>query len=262
VPTEKGSLIIVGTGIRSVGQLTIESIAWIERADKVFYIVSEPIAESLILRLNPSAESLQKYYVHGKPRLQTYKDFVDRIMASVREGNRTCAAFYGHPGVFVLPSHVALHQARSEGYEARMLPGISAEDCLYADLGVDPATNGCQAWEASDFIMHSRKLDPSSSVILWQIGVVGEWTYQQTGYRNSGLPLLLEKLALYYHPDQVVVVYEAAVLPGCEPVIRPVLLHQLPSVPLSSASTLYIPPAQAAVPDRNMYQRLGFPINF
>jgi hypothetical protein len=55
----KGSLVIVGTGIRSVGQLTIESIAWIERADKVLYVVSEPIAESLILRLNPAAESLQ-----------------------------------------------------------------------------------------------------------------------------------------------------------------------------------------------------------
>ena len=76
-----GSLTIVGTGIRSVGQLTTESIACIKRADKVFYIVSEPIAESLILRLNPAAESLQKYYVHGKPRLQTYKEFVDRINA-------------------------------------------------------------------------------------------------------------------------------------------------------------------------------------
>lgn len=228
-----GSLIIVGTGIRSVGQLTIESIAFIKRADKVFYIVSEPIADSLILRLNPAAESLQKYYVHGKPRLQTYKDFVDRIMESVRDGKRTCAVFYGHPGVFVLPSHAAIRQARSEGYEARMLPGISAEDCLFADLGVDPAACGCQVYDATDFVMHRRKLDTSSSVILWQVGVVGHWTYQQTGYANLGLPLLLEKLSEYYRPDHTVIVYEAAVLPGCEPVIQPVLLSQLPSAPLS-----------------------------
>ena len=261
MPEKKGSLIVVGTGIRSVGQLTTESIAWIERAEKVFYIVSEPIAESLILRLNPSAESLQKHYAQGKPRLQTYQDISDTILASVREGKQTCAAFYGHPGVFVLPSHVAVRQARSEGYEARMLPGISAEDCLFADLGVDPATSGCQAWEATDFVMNHRNVDPSSSVILWQIGVVGEWTYQQSGYRNSGLPLLIEKLMRYYRPDHTVVVYEAAVLPGCNPNIRPVPLSHLPSVPLSSASTLYIPPAQPPQPDWNMYQRLGLTIH-
>jgi uncharacterized protein YabN with tetrapyrrole methylase and pyrophosphatase domain len=257
-----GSLTVVGTGIRSVGQLTIESIVCIKQADKVFYIVSEPIAESLILRLNPAAESLQKYYVQGKPRLQTYKEFVDRIMESVRQGKRTCAAFYGHPGVFVLPSHAAVRQARSEGYEARMLPGISAEDCLFADLGVDPAASGCQVYDATDFVMHHRKLDPSSAVILWQIGVVGHWTFQQTGYANLGLPLVLEKLSEYYRPDHSVVVYEAAVLPGCEPVIQPVPLCQLPFAPLSPGSTLYVPPAQTTVPDRNMYQRLGLPFTF
>ena len=90
---KKGTLIVVGTGIRSVGQMTVESIAWIQCADKVLYGVSEPIAEAMILRLNPSAESLQKYYVHGKSRLQTYNEFVERILESVRQGNRTCAAF-------------------------------------------------------------------------------------------------------------------------------------------------------------------------
>jgi len=257
-----GSLTIVGTGIRSVGQLTMESIVCIKQADKVFYIVSEPIAESLIEGLNQSAESLQGYYVPGKPRLQTYKEFVDRIMESVRDGKRTCAAFYGHPGVFVLPSHAAVRQARSEGFEARMLPGISAEDCLFADLGVDPAASGCQTYDATDFVMHRRKLDPSSSVILWQIGVVGHWTYEQTGYANLGLPLVLEKLSEYYRPDHTVVVYAAAVLPGCDPVIQPVLLSQLPSAPLSTSSTLYIPPAQPAIRDGNMYQRLGLPFTF
>lgn len=257
---KKGTLIIVGTGIRSVGQLTVESIAWIQWADRVFYVVSDPVAEFMIQRLNISAESLQKYYVEGKARLQTYKDFVDRIMESVRAGYRTCAAFYGHPGVFVTPSHEAIRQARSEGYEARMLPGISAEDCLFADLGVDPSTSGWQAYEATDFVIHNRQLDPSSAVVLWQVGIVGHFEFQAAGYGNCGLPLLLEKLSQYYRSDHAVFVYEAAVLPGCEPVIRPVPLYQLPIVPLSTASTLYIPPALATVPDRKMYQRLGLPI--
>jgi uncharacterized protein YabN with tetrapyrrole methylase and pyrophosphatase domain len=257
---KKGSLTIVGTGIRSVGQLTVESIARIRTADKVFYVVSDPVGESVIRQLNPCAKSLEGYYVDGKPRLQTYKDFVDRIMESVRDGNLTCAVFYGHPGVFVTPSHEAIRQARSEGFEAQMLPGISAEDCLFADLGVDPSTCGCQAYEATDFVIHQRKIDPSTAVIIWQIGFVGELTFQEKGFANSGLPLLLEKLTQYYRPDHGVFVYEAAVLPGCEPVIRPVPLCQLTSTPLTTASTLYIPPAQPAMPDRIMYQRLGLSV--
>jgi precorrin-2 methylase len=49
----KGSLIVIGTGIRTVGQLTIEAIAWLRRADKVLYVVGDPIAEAVIADLNP-----------------------------------------------------------------------------------------------------------------------------------------------------------------------------------------------------------------
>jgi len=38
-----------------------------------------------------------------------------------------------------------------------MLPGISTEDCLYADLGVDPGLIGSQNFEATDFIVSGRK---------------------------------------------------------------------------------------------------------
>jgi hypothetical protein len=41
-------LIVIGTGIRTIGQMTMESVAWIKRADKALYIVSDPIAEEMI----------------------------------------------------------------------------------------------------------------------------------------------------------------------------------------------------------------------
>ena len=45
-------LVVVGTGIRTVGQVTMESIAWIKKADRVLYITSDPIAEEMIKTLN------------------------------------------------------------------------------------------------------------------------------------------------------------------------------------------------------------------
>ena len=112
---KRGSLVVVGTGIRTVGHLTLEAIAWMSKADKVLYVVGDPVAEDVIAQVNPDgAESLAKLYAEGKPRLQTYEEMVQRILECVRGGMLTCVACYGHPGVFVHPSHEAIRRARSE----------------------------------------------------------------------------------------------------------------------------------------------------
>jgi uncharacterized protein YabN with tetrapyrrole methylase and pyrophosphatase domain len=253
-------LVVVGTGIRTTGQLTIEAIAWMQRAARLFYVVADPVAEAVIRRLCPNgAETLYDLYSEGKPRLQTYQEMVDRILMSVRAGQRTVAAFYGHPGVFAYASHESIRRARAEGYRARMLPGISAEDCLFADLGVDPAQNGCQSYEATDFLLNGRMIDNSAQLILWQVGLLGDWTFRRYAYDTSAMPLLLEKLLGSYPPTHPVHIYEAPSALGCEPVIRSIMLQQLLTAGITASSTLYIPPARAAVPDLAYLSRVRLP---
>ena len=51
-------LVVVGTGIRAVGQLTTETIAWIRAVDRVLYVTTDPVAAEAIRTLNPrGAES-------------------------------------------------------------------------------------------------------------------------------------------------------------------------------------------------------------
>ena len=65
-------LVIIGTGIRTVGQLTMEAVGWMQRADKLYYVVGDPVAEEVIHQLNPrGAESLSGFYGEGKPRIET-----------------------------------------------------------------------------------------------------------------------------------------------------------------------------------------------
>lgn len=161
VPSQPGSLVVVGVGI-ALGQTTLEAKAHVEAADKVYYLVSNPSAVLWLEQLNATAESLYSFYEVGKPRLQSYDDMVDRVVSAVRAGQAVCAAFYGHPGVFADPGHRAVKVARSEGYPARMLPGVSAEDYLFADLGIDPSRCGCQSYEASDFLICGRLFDPTA----------------------------------------------------------------------------------------------------
>lgn len=190
----RGQLVVVGTGLRTVGQMTTESVAWIRAADRVPYVVGDPVAERAIHDLNPQgAESLQTLYGEGRDRQATYDSMVGRILECVRAGERVCAVFYGHPGVFVYPSHEAVQRARAEGYSAVMLPGVSAEDCLFADVGIDPATTGCLSYEATDFLFQSRAVDPASALVLWQIGVLGNAHYRAEGrYPTPLMPFLIQ----------------------------------------------------------------------
>jgi hypothetical protein len=252
-----GSLTVIGTGIR-LGQTSLEARACIEGADKVFYLVADLVTRHWIRTLRPGAESLDRFYHPAKFRANTYLQMVDRIMASVRQGLDVCAIFYGHPGVFVYPSHEAIRRARHEGFSARMLPATSAEDCLFADLGVDPATTGCQSFEATDFLVYRRRFSPSIPLILWQAGVTGQLRYRAT-CNLRGVRVLVDYLQCYYEPTHPTTIYEAAQYPACNAVIDQVTLAEVPDAGITPASTLFIPPNGRPRLDLDMLDRLGIP---
>jgi len=255
---KKGSLSVVGTGIQVIGQLTDQARAHISNADILFYLVTDPVAEHYIKGLNPRGHSLFPLYATGKERMTTYEEMVETILNGVRGGNCVCAAFYGHPGVFVYPSHVVIRRALSEGYEAEMLPAISSEDCLFADLNVDPGIPGCQSFEATDFLVFRRRFDERSSLVLWQIGVIGLITWWEEGFNSrSGLEALTERLMQTYPTEHTVVVYEAAHLATMKPRRDAIQLRDLASTKVTPISTLYVPPHGVDEMDTEMLVRLG-----
>jgi precorrin-6B methylase 1 len=252
----KGTLVVVGSGIQYSTHITAQAERAIREAEKVLYVIPGPWAEAWMQSLNPTAESLIPLYGDNKRRLDTYGQMVDRIMVVVRQGLNVCAVFYGHPGVFVLPSHEAIKQARAEGYSAWMCPGVSAEDCLFADLGIDPAVCGCQSFEATDFLIRHRRFDPHSHLIIWQVGVIGHLGQTAT-QEKGGLQLLVEVLQETYGLAHEVVIYEAAPHPQYRSRIEPIPLSQLPEARLMSISTLYVPPIGEAAVDEERLALLG-----
>jgi len=256
-----GALVVVGVGIKLAAQTSLEAKTHIETADKVFYLVTDPGTELWLQSLNPTSESLQRFYEGRESRLVTYLDITDHILAHVRKKLNVCAVFYGHPGIFVFPSHRAVARARMEGFPAIMLPGISAEDCLFADLGIDPARYGCQSFEATDFLIFDRAFDARSSLILWQVGVLGEVGYK-AALTQGKLDVLLQRLSRVYPPEQKVVVYEAARYPVCDPRIVRTTLRDISADMISSISTLFLPPLAQTAPNLDAAKRLGIPADF
>jgi uncharacterized protein YabN with tetrapyrrole methylase and pyrophosphatase domain len=209
-----------------------------------------------VRKTNSTTESLHSLYAPGKNRQETYGEMVEAMLRPVRQGRRVCAVFYGHPGVFVNPTHVAIAKARSEGFRAVMFPGVSAEDCLFADLGVDPAVAGCQSYEATYFLIQTRAPNPEAHLILWQVGVIGQLDYRLK-YGREHLALLRDELLRSYSPDHVVTLYEAAQYPTQAPRADGVRLAELAGRDTTATTTLYVPPIGVAEWDATMMTRLG-----
>ncbi|XOV80389.1 MAG: SAM-dependent methyltransferase [Aestuariibacter sp.] len=255
----EGSLVVVGTGISVAGQMTLMAQSYIENADIVFLGIANKIGENVVKKLNPNTVELDDLYQKGKSRAVTYQEMADRIVDAVKAGNKVCAAFYGHPGVFVNPSHAAIEKVKALGFRAEMLPGVSAEDCLIADLGIDPARYGCQSYEATQFLFREYTLDPYMTQIIWQIGLAGEVTLGvlDADHCKPGLALYAEILQEVYPADHEIILYEAATFPLYGPRIARFPLSELPNCKPTLISTLVVPSLGLPIFNEERLAKLG-----
>jgi hypothetical protein len=256
----KGSLVVVGTGIQWAGQTTLAAQRAIQQADRVLFAVADAWTARWVRSLNPAAESLP--YAQGNtPRRRIYAEMVERILGEVRKGLKVCAVFYGHPGVLAKAAHNAVRRAREEGFSARMLPGVSSIDCLFADLGLDPGQDGLQLFEATDFLIRGRLVDARTPLVLCQIGGVGNanaFDPSDVACIRRGLAALSEHLCRIYPAGHEGVIYEAPAQPLDSPRLDSVALSALAGARVDDVSTLYVPPVARAPVDAQMLNCLDW----
>jgi precorrin-2 methylase len=252
-----GSLVLVGSGISLAVHATLETVQAIERADTVFHLLLDQAVTVWLRQLNPNESTLLDCYREDRPRYLAYREMTRRLVTAVRSGLKVCAVFYGHPGVLVNPAHQAMRRLRREGYEVTMLPGISAEACLYADLGVNPGDQGCQSFEATNFLAFRRRIDPTSALILWQVGVLGErGVPTRDAARPERLRVLARRLLRHYPPTHPVFLYRASTLPIDSFRVRKTRLDRFHLEEITRAHTVYVPPLANRPPDRRILEWL------
>ena len=239
--SKSSGLVVVGSGIQFGRHASERTLSEIRRADVVFCL-ADSFAFAMIKRFRPDVINLGTYYAPGKDRRETYRQIDAAIMAEVRADKQVCAVFYGHPGVFADVPHRVIRRAREEGYAAHMEPGISAEACLYADLGIDPGHRGVQSMETTQFLYYDRHLDPKGLVLLWQVALAGDLSCTRTHAERDGLQALADKLRRWYPDNHEVILYEAAQLPIETPRSERLPLSDLPNATYQEYTTLVVPP--------------------
>ena len=252
-----GSLVCVGTGMTLGAHISPIAKSHIEQADIVFSLMANGFAEKWLEGMNTDVRSLQGYYQEGKNRNITYNEMVEAILTQVRDGKKVVAAFYGHPGVFACVSHRAIKKAKAEELPATMEPGISAEDCLYADLGIDPGKSGCMHYETSQFMFYKRNIDTSAHLILWQVALAGDKSLGKFATGKAYRQVLVDLLLEHYPSDHQVILYQAKGIAIDAMRDDKIALTDLVDAELFMHTTLVIPPCSAMVPNEDILTKLA-----
>nr|GAT55653.1 tetrapyrrole methylase [Mycena chlorophos] len=251
--SKPGSLTIAGSGIAAIAHITLETLSHIESAD------TDPATEAFIQdHSKGDCQDFSVYYDKDKNRYETYIQMCEVMLNATRAGKSVLAVFYGHPGVFVSPTHRAIAIARAEGYAATMLPGVSAEDYLFAVLGFDPAVPGCMSQEATNVVLHNKVLDPTVHNIIWQVGAVCR---ADMVFDNRSFHLLVECLEKSFGKNHRIIHFVGAVLPQSASLKEDLLISDLQNKAIvngiTSISTFYIPPRDTVPVPESVFSKLG-----
>ncbi|MDX3774807.1 SAM-dependent methyltransferase [Chromatiaceae bacterium AAb-1] len=251
------NLSLAGLGIQAPGQTTVFIQSLLQTADRIFYLLADPIAEQWLISEFPDSISLQPHYHNHPARQDAYLSMIEQIMAALRQQHIVVVVLYGHPGVFASMPHWLTRQARQESFSVKMYPGISAEDCLIADLGLDPGAKGIMHLEATQFLFYQQTISVHSPLVLWQVGVTGDITGTQFATGQQERAALVQKLRRYYPPNHQVILYEAATLALYEPRIEQLFLDGLVTAAMSQITTLVIPALSEPAWDNEICALLG-----
>ena len=248
-------LALVGSGIKSISHFTTEFKTYTTQADKVLYLVNEPITKQWIQRYCKLSEALDPIYFSEKNRQTAYNKIRDKILSELEIYPFITVVLYGHPTVFADPGLQAIMIAQNNSVETVILPGISTESCLYADLKIDPGQFGCFHIEATELLLYDKIIDPTSHICIWQLGMLGNSSVPLPNQTPNHLKLLVNKLKNYYPKEHNAILYEASMYPGVEPKIHTFPLGDMEIQNIGTLSTLYIKPLPQRKPNLEIFNQ-------
>lgn len=241
---EPYDIYIVGLGIVNVHQITREVDEALRRSCEILYLAQEFGLVEYLQQLCPKVTNLHSVsYREGDNRMNAYNMMTAKVIEAALDHPPVTFALYGHPLVFALPPFQILKVASLLGLRVRLLPGISAMDCLFIDLKLDPG-RGLQIYEATDMLLLQRPLQPEVACLIWQIGAIESLLYSVATNRPERFSRLKNYLLQYYPPEHKVIAAYSSTFP-----LIPSLLTEFPlgeieayAQKLHAGVTLYIPP--------------------
>lgn len=253
------SIYLVGLGLRQ-DHITPQAEEALRSTKKLFYISHTPEVASLLKEYcQEIVDLIPIAYSASEDRIDAYKKIAATVIDAALSNPPVSFALYGHPLILSHPSSLILRAALPLQIEVSVVPGLSSLDCIFADLGVDPAEHGIQMHEATELLLYQRPLLPDMAAVIWQVGHLETRLYTNQVSRPERLARLNSYLLRFYNESQEIFAVTSSVYPGEASHICQLRLGNLTDYAhyLHAGVTLYIPPAvRRPIADNELYQQL------
>ncbi len=196
---------IVGLGVLNIDQITRETERAIRRSNEVLYVDTGIATQTYLESLCPRVTSLfETSYKETGKRLNAYHHMAARVLDAALDHPPVTFAMHGHPIVGAYAPFLIRDLAGLLALQVQVLPGISAMDCLFAELMVDPCVAGMQMYEATDLLLRRQSLQPDVPALIWQIGCVETTLHTMRVSKPERFERLRSHLLRFYLPQHVI----------------------------------------------------------
>ena len=264
MPCKRGTIVvdiyIVGLGVLNIDQITRETKRAIRRSNEVLYVDTGVATRTYLESLCPRVTSLfeTSYKEYGQ-RLNAYHHMAARVLDAALDHPPVTFAMHGHPIVGAYAPFLIRDMANLLALEVLVLPGISAMDCLFAELMVDPCVAGMQMYEATDLLLRRRPLQPDVHALIWQIGCVETALHTMRVSKPARFERLRSHLLRFYPPQHVVSAAYSTPHPLMPSTVHRFALQDVCDHAhlLHSGFTLFIPSAgERAIQDHELLRQI------
>ena len=239
---------IVGTGIVGVQHITREVDAVLRQSKEVLYVDDTFGIHEYLEQVCPKVTNLHPLaYREGDERVNAYNIMTAKVIEAALNHSPVTFALYGHPLVFASPPFKVLKIAPLFGLQVKVLPGISAMDTLFIDLGLDPSVRGLQMYEATELLLRQHPLQPDIPCLIWQVGTVESCLYSESMSKPERFTRIKRYLLKFYPPSHELVAVYSSTHPLVPSVQTGFRLEDIEAYAqhLHQGITVYIPPVDS-----------------
>lgn len=238
---------IVGLGISHIDQITREAERCMEASNEILYVERGLGIDAFLASKCKCITDLTRLYAEGEDRQGTYRKMAATVVKAALERPPVTFALYGHPLIYSYPPFLIREMAGLLGLSVKVVPGVSAMDCIFADLFVDPSMNGIQMFEATEMLLRGRLLQTDVAALIWQIGALETGLYSTYSSRPERFQRFKDHLLRFYPSHHTVFAVHSATHSLLKPEIYEFEISDIGDYAsvLHAGFSMYIPPLES-----------------
>lgn len=193
-------LYLLGTGIYSSLQLTLETIQALEQCKTVFALHDDEFVLTCLRDYCRNVVDVSDCYTDKSIRRDAYVEISHRVVDAALHDPPVALIAHGHPLFLVSAAEYTLQLGNENGLFVEVLSAISSFDTILTALKIDFGY-GIQIYDATTLLRESLQIESRAPVLIMQLATLLNDRVVRTSPGIAELARLRDRLLEFYPQD-------------------------------------------------------------